>query len=158
MPRAFAAALVTCLVAAPLSAERKLVEGQIALSRFGLRYETVSAFQLREGNGYVPLRVPDGKRLTIRQVTATCNLGGSSSLAMNFWTVRSSSDGTIHHYLPMTGTNAETGMVWVSNERVQIPVRAGDAPVATFRRSLVYGYVTDGCIGSWTGYLEDAEP
>ena len=135
------------------AAEGQLVEGAIALTRFGLRYEAIAEFTIQEGTGFVPLRVAAGKTLTLRRVTATCTL---SSTRMNFWTVRSSPETPVHHYLPIRAAVPKDGAVWISSEAVRIPVGAGGRPVATFQRSYNYGAVSDACVGSWAGYLEDA--
>lgn len=151
MPRTFCAALFTVCFAG-LAAERQLVEGKIALTRFGSRLEAAAEFLIQEGANQVPLRVPPGKLLTLRQVSATCNL--SSGARMNFWTVRSSGESTIHHYLPMRSADSEFIGVWISAERIQVPARSGAQPVATFQRSSSFGF-NDACVGSWTGYFED---
>lgn len=155
MSRPICAALFT-LGLAGQTAERQPVEGTIALTRFGLRFEIVSEFLIQDGSNLVPLQVPAGKRLTLRQVTATCSLyAGGSGGAINFWTIRSSPETAVHHYLPMRPAAREDFLIWVSNERVELPVRAGGRPVATFQRSSSYGYASDACVGSWAGYFED---
>ena len=112
---------------------------------------------MQEGAELVPLRVPAGKLLTIRQVTATCTLYGTPEyMWMNFWTVRASPESTVHHYLPMATASRGYSASWVSKERVQIAVRAGGRPVATFQKSGGSAYVNDACVGSWSGVLEDA--
>ena len=151
MSRTLCAALFTLCLAAP-AAERQLVEGKIAVTRFGSRFEATGEFLTQEGANLVPLRVPAGKLLTLRNVTATCTLTSGSK--MHFWTVRSTADSTIHHYLPMKSADSEFAGVWISAERIQVPARAGTRPVATFQRSASYGF-NDACVGSWTGYLED---
>ena len=144
-------------LAAAAAEPRQPVEGTIALTRFGPRIETTGAFLIQEGAEFVPLRVPPGKLLTIRQVTATCTLNGLPEYHwMNFWTVRSSPDTTVHHYLTMTTASRGHTASWVSKERVQIPVRAGGRPVATFQKSSAFTFSNDACIGSWSGALEDA--
>jgi hypothetical protein len=159
MSRALCAVFFTLGLAAQ-AAERQLVEGTIALSRFGSRFEIVSAFLIQEGANFVPLRVPAGKQLTLRQVTATCSLFGSGSgTRMNFWTIRSSAETAVHHYLRMRPPASDFDASWVSTERVQVPVRAGSQPVATFQRSSSSGFANDACVGSWVGAFEDvAEP
>ena len=154
-PALLCAALFTLGLAAAQAAERQLVEGAIALTRFGARFEMIGEFMIQEGANVVPLRVPPGKLLTLRQVTATCSLYGGGA-KMNFWTVRSSAETAVHHYLPMRRASRD-GEIWLSTERIQIPARAGARPVATFQRSSSYGLVNDACVGSWAGYLEDED-
>ena len=149
MPRILCAALFTLSLAGQ-AADRQLVEGKIAVTRFGARFEAAGEFLIQDGPNLVPLQVAAGKLLTLRQVTATCTL--SSGARMNFWTVRASGESTTHHYVPMKHADSEFAGVWISLERVQIPARAGARPVATFQRSSSYGF-NDACVGSWTGYF-----
>ncbi|MBM3798034.1 MAG: hypothetical protein FJW31_29250 [Acidobacteria bacterium] len=143
--------------AAAFGQSRQTVEGTIALKRFGPRIETAGAFLVHEGTELAPLRVPAGKVLTIRQVTATCTLHGlPECIWMNFWTIRSSHETTVHHYLPMTTASRGYTASWVAEERVQIPVRAGGRPVATFQKPSASAFSNDACVGSWSGVLEDA--
>lgn len=137
------------------AAARQPVEGLIALTRFGPRFEVVSEFLIAEGASVVPLRVPQGKVLTLRHVTATCTLGSGIS-AMNFWTIRTSVDHTIHHYLPIRVAGRSDWSVWVASEKVLVSARAGARPVATFQRSSIFGLLNDACVGSWAGYFDDA--
>lgn len=163
-PIATMARLAPLLLAAlgPVAAwggERQLIEGTIAFVRFAGRIEVVSSFLIQEPGAagrFVPLQVAEGKRLTIRQVTATCTLSSSAEYGwMNFWSIRSSPDTAVHHYLPIRAASRNYGAAWVANERVEIPVRAGGRPVANFQRSLSGG-TSDACVGSWSGILEDA--
>ena len=135
---------------------RQPVEGTIALTRFNFRFETVGEFMVQQGTALTPYRVPEGKVLTIQQVTATCTFAYGSR--MTFWTIRSSADSLAHHYLPIRPSNADDTTSWVASERVRIPVRAGVRPVATFQRTSGGGVANDACIGSWSGYLEDVAP
>jgi len=156
VPLAFYAALLTLVGAAHVAAfeTRQPVEGMIALTRFAGRFEIVSQLLIEEGTGFVPLTVPAGKFLMLRQVTATCTVGNG---ILHFWTIRSSANNLVHHYLPIkrVGPDSYGSRVWISNQRVQIPVRAGSRPVATFQKSALDSS-NEACVGSWAGYFEDA--